>query len=67
MVDDLLKLPNSSVFIWNDKGNDTELTSHTVTMIQFVGAEYGGVKVSDWLINSINDNMVNYGLEIFEK
>lgn len=65
MVEELLSLENTSAFIWNDKGNDTDLTSHTVTMIQFVGAEYGGVKVSDWLINAINGEMVNYGLNQF--
>lgn len=65
MVDELLSLKNTSAFIWNDKGNNTDLTSHTVTMIKFTGTEYGGVKVSDWLMNAINGKMVNYGMEQF--
>ena len=65
MVDELLALPNTSAFIWSDKDNDTELTFHTVTMIQFVGAEYGGVRVSDWLMNAIDGRLVNYGMGLF--
>lgn len=65
MVEDLLSHKNTSVFIWNDKNNDTDLTSHTVTMIQFANASYGGVQVSDWLMDSINGNMINYGLDLF--
>ncbi len=64
MVNELLTLPNSSVFIWSDKETDTELTGHTVTMIQFVDAEYGGVKVSDWLMDAIEGNLVNHGLDL---
>ena len=65
MMDELLALPNTAAFIWNDKGNDTALTTHTVTMIQFVGAEYGGVKVSDWLMDAINGKLANLGLDMF--
>ena len=65
MVDELLSFKNTSAFIWNDKGNAADLTSHTVTMIKFVGTEYGGVKVSDWLMNAINGKMVNYGMDQF--
>ncbi len=64
MVNELLTLPNSSVFIWSDKETDTELTGHTVTMIQFVDAEYGGVKVSDWLMDAIEGNLVNHGMDL---
>ncbi len=64
MVNELLTLPNSSVFIWSDKETDTELTGHTVTMIQFVDAEYGGVKVSDWLMDAIGGNLVNHGMDL---
>lgn len=66
MVDELLKLPNTSVFIWNDKNNDTELTGHTVTMLDFVNAKYNGVKVSDWVMNTINDKTENCGLDLFK-
>ena len=65
MVDELLTLPNTAAFLWSDRDNDTELTFHTVTMIQFVGAEYGGVKVSDWLMEAIRGNLVSYGLDLF--
>lgn len=41
------------------------MTFHTVAMIQFVGAEYGGVKVSDWLMDALNGSMVNYELDLF--
>ena len=62
MMNDFLSMDNTAAFIWNDKGNDTDLTTHTVTMIQFVDAEYGGIKVSDWLMDAINGKLVNYGL-----
>lgn len=65
MVDELLSLPNSSAFIWSDKTGDTELTGHTVTMIQFADAEYGGVKVSNWLMDAIDGKLVNYGMDLF--
>ncbi len=67
MVDELLTLPNTSAFIWSDKDNDTDLTSHTVTMIQFVDAKYGGIKVSDWLMDAINGKLTNYGLDLMDK
>ncbi len=67
MVGELLALPNAAVFIWSDKDNDTDLTAHTVTMIQFVGAEYGGVKVSDWLMDAINGGLTSYGLDLVDK
>lgn len=67
MIDDLLALPNTSAFIWSDKDNDTDLTAHTVTMIQFVDAKYGGIKVSDWLMNAINGKLTNYGLDLVDK
>ena len=67
MVDDLLALPNASAFIWSDKDNDTDLTAHTVTMIQFVDAKYGGIKVSDWLMDAINGKLTNYGLDLVNK
>ncbi len=65
MVDELLALPNTSAFIWSDKDGDTELTGHTVTMIQFVDAKYGGVKVSDWLIDAINGDLTSHGMDLF--
>ena len=65
MVEDLLLHKNTSVFIWNDKDDDTDLTSHTVTMIQFANAIYGDIQVSDWLMDAINNNMINYGLYLF--
>ena len=65
MVDELLTLPNSAVFIWSDQEGDTALTGHTVTMIQFVDAEYGGVKVSAWLMDAINGTLNNYGMDLF--
>ena len=67
MVDELLTLPNTSAFIWSDKDNDTDLTSHTVTMIQFVDAKYGGIKVADWLMDAINGKLTNYGLDLVDK
>lgn len=67
MVDELLTLPNTSAFIWSDKDNDTDLTSHTVTMIQFVDAKYGGIKVSDWLMDAINGKLTNYNLDLVDK
>ncbi len=67
MVNELLVLPNASAFIWSDKGNDTDLTAHTVTMIQFVDAKYGGIKVSDWLMDAINGKLTNYGLDLVNK
>ncbi len=67
MVDELLALPNTSVFIWSDKDNDTDLTAHTVTVIQFVDAKYGGIKVSDLLMDAINGKLTNYGLDLVYK
>ncbi len=67
MVDELLAFPNASAFIWSDKDNDTDLTAHTVTMIQFVDAKYGGIKVSDWLMDAINGKLTNYGLDLLNK
>ena len=67
MVDDLLTYPNTSVFIWSDQDGDTALTGHTVTMIQFVDAEYGGVKVSRWLMDAVNGELKDYGLELINK
>ena len=67
MVDELLALPNASAFIWSNKDNDTDLTAHTVTMIQFVDAKYGGIKVSDWLMDAINGKLTNYGLDLVNK
>lgn len=65
MVDELLTLPNTSAFIWSDKDNNTDLTAHTVTMIQFVDAEYNGIKVSSWLMDAIDGKLTNYGLNLF--
>ncbi len=62
MMADLLSIDNTAAFIWNDKENDTALTTHTVTMIQFCDAVYGGVRVSDWLMDAINGNLVSYGV-----
>lgn len=67
MVDELFMLQNASAFIWSDKDNDTDLTVHTVTMIQFVDAKYGGIKVSDWLMNAVNGKLANYGLDLVDK
>lgn len=67
MVDELLALPNTSAFIWSDKDNDTDLTAHTVTMIQFVDAKYGGIRVSDWLMDAITGKLTNYGLDLLNK
>lgn len=67
MVDELLALPNTSGFIWSDKDNDTDLTAHTVTMIQFVDAKYGGIRVSDWLMDAITGKLTNYGLDLVNK
>lgn len=67
MVDELLALPNTSAFIWSDKDNDTDLTAHTVTMIQFVDAKYGGIRVFDWLMDAVNGKLTNYGLDLVNK
>lgn len=64
MVEELLTLPNTSAFIWSDKDNDTDLTAHTVTMIQFVDERYNGVKVSDRLMDAVNGKLTNYGLDL---
>lgn len=67
MVDELLTLPNTSAFICSDIDNDTDLMAHTVTMIQFVDARYGGIKVSDWLMDAINGKLTNYGLDLVNR
>lgn len=65
MADEPLTFPNSPIFIWSDADSDTGLTGHTVTMIQFVDAEYGGVKVSSWLMDATNGNLLNDGMDLF--
>lgn len=65
MTKELLRLENTSVYIWSDVKGSTELTTHTITMIDFVNKEYNGIKVSDYIVNVINGEIKSYGLDNF--
>lgn len=65
MIKELLLLPNTSVYIWSDVKGSTELTTHTITMIDFVNKEFNGIKVSDYIVNVINGEIKSYGLDNF--
>ncbi|MBQ7500816.1 MAG: pectin acetylesterase [Clostridia bacterium] len=63
-VGELMKLPNASVFIWNDRESDTALTSHTLIMDRFTET-FGGISIADWLSDAVNGKTVSYGLDLF--
>ncbi len=65
MVNELLFLPNTSVYIWSDVVGDDLLTTHTITMIDFVNKKYNGIKVSDYIANVINGDIKSYGMDLF--
>lgn len=65
MVNELLFLPNTSVYIWSDVVGDDLLTTHTITMIDFVNKKYNGIKVSDYIVNVINGDIKSYGMDLF--
>lgn len=65
MVNELLFLPNTSVYIWTDVVDDDLLTTHTITMIDFVNKKYNGIKVSDYIVNVINGDIKSYGMDLF--
>ena len=67
MVNELLFLPNTSVYIWSDVVGDDLLTTHTITMIDFVNKKYNGIKVSDYIVNVINGDIKSYGMDLFMK
>lgn len=65
MVNELLFLPNTSVYIWSDVVGDDLLTTHTITMIDFVNKKYNGIKISDYIVNVINGDNKSYGMDLF--
>lgn len=65
MVNELLFLPKASVYIWSDVVGDDLLTTHTITMIDFVNKKYNGIKVSDYIVNVINGDIKSYGMDLF--
>lgn len=65
MVNELLFLPNTSVYIWSDVVGDDLLTTHTITMIDFVNKKYNGIKISDYIVNVINGDIKSYGMDLF--
>ncbi len=70
-VDELLKLPNSAVLIWDNisyEDSNTNLTGHVLEFMPFFyETDLDGTTMADWLNNAINGEMENHGLELLNK
>ena len=53
--------------VYMDVVGDDLLTTHTITMIDFVNKKYNGIKVSDYIVNVINGDIKSYGMDLFMK
>ena len=65
MIDRLLKLPNSGVYIWADWIGTSSLTPHTILWTQFYSKGYNGESCACWLMSAMNADIHNHGLELF--
>ena len=65
MIDRLLKLPNSGVYIWADWIGTSSLTPHTILWTQFYSKGYNGESCACWLMSAMNGDIHNHGLELF--
>ena len=70
MVKDLQSIPNTGVLIWdgyNDK-EGTNLTGHTLMfMPMFYSDGLHGITMAEWVMNGINGNVGNHGLDLLDK
>lgn len=70
MVKDLQSIPNTGILIWdgyNDK-KDTNLTGHTLMfMPMFYSDRLHGITMAEWVMNGINGNIGNHGLDLLDK
>ena len=70
MVKDLQSIPNTGILIWdgyNDK-KDSNLTGHTLMfMPMFYSDSLHGITMAEWVMNGINGNVGNHGLDLLEK
>lgn len=60
---------NASIFLYNDfdyYGRDINLTSHTIISTPYVWEKLGdtGKSISEWLLDAINGNKNDYGLNL---
>ena len=67
MVDQLLKLPNSGVYIWADWIGTSSLTPHTILWTQFYVKGYDGESCASWLVSALNGDIHNHGMDLFSK
>ena len=65
MIDQLLQLPNSGVYIWADWIGTSSLTPHTILWTQFYSKGYNGESCASWLMSAMNNDIHNHGLELF--
>lgn len=70
MVKDLQSIPNTGILIWdgyNDK-KDSNLTGHTLMfMPMFYSDSLHGITMAEWVMNGINGNVGNHGLDLLDK
>ena len=67
MVDQLLKLPNTGVYIWADWIGTSSLTPHTILWTQFYVKGYDGESCASWLVSALNGDIHNHGMGLFSK
>lgn len=69
-VPELLKLPDTGVFLWDGIPCDSQhqnLTLHTIIpAAEFTETAFGGVTVAQWVLDAINGNIKSYGLDLLK-
>ena len=70
MVKDLQSIPNTGILIWdgyNDK-EGTNLTGHTLMFLpMFYSDSLHGITMAEWVMNGINGNVGNHGLDLLDR
>ncbi len=70
-VPELLKLPDTGVFIWDGIPCDSQhqnLTMHTIIpSSEFTEASFGGITIAQWVMDAIRGNIKSYGLDLLQK
>lgn len=70
MVNELKQLPNTGLLIWDGHGEDEKLnlTGHTLLFLApFYKDDLHGTTMAKWVMNAINGNVNNHGLNLLDK
>lgn len=62
-------IPGVGIYIWDglSYNKETNLTQHTIISSNVFDKLNGETSISDWIIDAVNGDVKQYGIELLEK